>query len=478
MLHQKKIIVVLIFFMVTVVIPVYLYAQDPMKRQVSDVVTPNNLSSSIPIGNNSFNNGINNCNDNSGTKYYLLKTNYIIEGNAKFDGKTYDIKTNYGSVRIPLQNIAFIGQSREEIYRYKKTQLNPLGRTDLLKFAEWCVANSLLQEAILEYENALQVAGDNVTTDIIRQRIITLKKNIAEINNVDQVASNTVNNFSKGEIDGSFITDSDIKYGNNHIKAAKNLADNFKRHVQPILMKNCVHADCHGISKGNPQKFILTHNVPTESGTVNSLQNNLNACLLYIDLESPMRSSLLNFFIVPHAKYTPPFNVESDEYNKVVAWVQLAAKNLPLIKVSDLAKLFSDPQPILTSEVITSEYIASDPNKTVPSVKFEMVNPKVTTNLPASFQEVVDLQNQANNNRMYSNNNVTKNHSAIPRSTQPTTSPANQTSFPMPAKINNDVTVSTTSNENIFNLVNIDENDIDRTDPMIFNKMYHPNIVR
>jgi hypothetical protein len=449
MLCQKNIIQFFVFLFVVVVIPVYLYSQGVAGLQTEGNTNPNLISTTDSKNtntNSSFTN-INNRNDNSETKYYLLKTNYIIEGIARHDGKNYDIKTSYGSIKIPSQNVAFIGQSRDEIYIYKKNLLNPLDKADSLKFAEWCVGNNFLQEAITEYENAMQLANDNVTTSIIKQRILTIKKNIA-------AANKTGNNFKSDENeiedDLGLGLSSDMKTSNERVKVVKKLTDNFKRHVQPILLRNCAVSGCHSVGRDRVEgisasKFLL---LPSSDNTVvNFSQENLNTCLLYVDFEYPMRSRLLNYVIVPHGRYTPSFNVESDEYNKVVSWVQLMVKNMPLIKSSEFAGLFSNARFNSLSRVEDGKYITADLNTaTSSSNNFDNVVPNPVTNLPAGFKEVVNLQNQATNKQ--NPINVTKN---------PTPNPTN------------------TINPN---LTNTTEKEIDQTDPTIFNKIYHPKSIQ
>jgi hypothetical protein len=462
MIRQKNIfIVVLIFISVAVVFNVRLYGQEGnIGLPNSNVAMPEIANPPTHINNAKNDNDTDNS-GNSDTQYYLLKTNYIIEGKAKFDGKTYDIKTSYGSVRIPQQNVAFIGKSRLEIYNYRKTQFNPSSTTELMQFASWCAMHNFLTEAVAEYENALRVAEDNVTANIIKQRI----SSITGTNNPNP------NNPNKSANDHNIINPAvnweGINSSSDQIKAAKNLTDNFRRHVQPILMKNCAVADCHssaGDRVGNiaARKFIL---VPATSGEfVNFSRENLNTCLLYVDLEYPMRSNLLNFIIVPHSRYTPPFNVESDEYNKITAWIQLAAKNIPLIKTSNLAHLFSNAQPALPSNpVVAGTYITAELNTTTQPANFDTSTANTTTNLPASFKEVVNLQNQMSNKKTLPNN-VTKNQ------------------FTPPTKITDKVTQNSETSQQ-FQTTNIEAvylegKNVDNTDPMIFNRMYHPNVTR
>jgi hypothetical protein len=449
MIRQKNIfVVILIFISVAVVFNVRLYGQEGnIGLQNSNVAVPEiaNPSTHTDNAKNNAQNDTDNNTGNSDTQYYLLKTNYIIEGKAKFDGKTYDIKTSYGSVRIPQPNVAFIGKSRLEVYKYRKTQFDPSSTTELMQFASWCAMHNFLTEAVAEYENALRVAEDNVTANIIRQRIAS----ITGANNPNKSANdnNIINPAANWE---------GINSSSDQIKAAKNLTDNFRRHVQPILTKNCAIADCHssaGDRVGNiaARKFML---VPATSGEfAHFYRENLNTCLLYVDLEYPMRSNLLNFIIVPHSRYTPPFNVESDEYNKVAAWIQLAAKNIPLIKTSNLAHLFSNAQPALPSNpVVAGTYITAELNATTQPANFDTSTTNTTTNLPASFKEVVNLQNQMSSKKPLPNN-VTKNQ------------------FTPPTK------ATEQKQPNGIEAVSLD-NEVDNTDPMIFNRMYHPKVAR
>lgn len=444
---------------------------NPQFNLTKNNETANNLS------NTESNN--NNCNNNSAVQYYLLNTNYIIEGIAKHDGKTYDIKTSYGNVKIPSQNVSFVGLSRKEVYNYRRTQQNPTNNIGLMRFAEWCVSCNFFNEAISEYENALLITNDNITADIIRQRIISVKKIIAENNKSDNNISNTKES-NVVSIDNSNIWNSN---NSNHINAAKNLSYKFQQHVQPILIKNC--QSCHSPPKDNrriyvTQKFILTPNITGKLTSKNSHEN-LKTCLQYIDLEFPMKSNLLNFIVIPHATYTPPFNVESDEYNKIVEWIQLAAKNMPLIRNSEFAHLFTNIKTVPHSSNTADTYITAEFNTADnSSAKYENTKPNLAANLPASFQDVVDLQNRTNNKNSFSNN-VTKNHNTDSLNVQTTAQPT-KSNFPPTEKTNNKSLImnpiKTTTDYNIPDNT-AEENHVnynaDSTDPSIFNRMYHPD---
>ncbi|MDR1925797.1 MAG: hypothetical protein LBQ66_15635 [Planctomycetaceae bacterium] len=395
-------------------------------------------------------------------KYYLLRTNYIIEGKAKFDGKTYDIKTSNVSVKVPAQNVEFIGNSRNDIYQYRKTQFNPTDSIELIRFAQWCVSNNFLHEAIVEYENAGMVAADNITADVIKDGIIAVKKKLANTIDKKPTGINSANNDkiinATANLDTAKLNTA--KSDTIQIKTAKNLADQFALHVQPIIVKNCAMSNCHGIDNakqngifGGTKKFrFICGQLPNAKNT----QYNLNECISHIDMSYPMRSRLLSMLVVPHSGYAPPFNVESNEYHKLIDWIQLAAKNLPLIKNSELAPLFSNQNK--TSPYVTANLnldtskieTASTQPAPIPTTSPQPKNTNLPDNLPAGFQEIINIQKISHNTNQ--NNKTT----TQPINTQPN------------------------SKEKICTIPNCTETNhadcqiVDNTDPKIFNAKFHP----
>ena len=232
-------------------------------------------------------------------QFYLLRTGYLLEGSATFDGKHYTVQTPFGSMNVPVQNVELVGKSKGDIYQYKRSNVDPANCNALIRFAEWCVSNGFTEEGIAEYQRAGQIASNTAFAGLIRQRLDTLQQN---------EPSNTVPETP--------ITPAEIA-------VSRQMFESFVRRVQPVLVNRCISTDCHGTT-GN-QQFKM--GIPREPLGSTS-QRNLQAVLAYIDLDAPTESPLLLALITPHGGTKTVLSTESGSYIQSAQWIQQVAKEL------------------------------------------------------------------------------------------------------------------------------------------------------
>ncbi|MDR2117532.1 MAG: hypothetical protein LBP87_14240 [Planctomycetaceae bacterium] len=248
-------------------------------------------------------------------QFYLLRTGFLTEGTATNDGKQYLLKTNFGTMSVPVANVEFVGETREDVYRYKKGFTNNRDCKELIKLAEWCFNNKLTQQGIAEYQLALQAAPNTILADVIRKRLETLQNSTSEPTGLSGVQ--TVFSQSSEESDNT-----EFNRWKNGIP--KPVVDSFAKIVQPVLVSRCAATDCHG--SGSENQFKLS--IPSHTHG-NTTYRNLQSVLQWIDLDYPVESQLLSVLISYHGGTKAAFSVESTQYNNIVQWVRLTAKELP-----------------------------------------------------------------------------------------------------------------------------------------------------
>ncbi|MDR2705895.1 MAG: hypothetical protein LBC02_08980 [Planctomycetaceae bacterium] len=250
------------------------------------------------------------------SRFYLLRTGFLTEGTATNDGKQYLLKTNFGTMSVPVANVEFVGATREDVYHYKRGIINGNDCNDLIKLAEWCLNNKLQQQGIAEYQRALQTAPNSILADVIRKRLEML-------NDSESVSSNGLSNI-RTELASSSNESGDIGMTRWVNGIPKPIVDSFAKKVQPVLVSRCAAADCHGsISENQFKLSIPSHTLG------NTTYRNLRSVLQWIDLDYPTESQLLSVLVSYHGGTKAPFSVESTQYNNIVQWVRLAAKELP-----------------------------------------------------------------------------------------------------------------------------------------------------
>jgi hypothetical protein len=262
--------------------------------------------------------------------FYLLRTGSILEGTATFDGRHYIVQTQFGTMNIPVQSVAFVGNSRMDVYLHKRSGIDPADFNALIRFAEWCISNGFIEEGIAEYQRAERVASTAVFAGIVQQRLETLRQ------------MGTADSFQELP-----IPQADIPVAPSaEFSVSRQAFESFARLVQPILVNRCIAADCHG-THGDRQ-FKL--GIPQES-MGSTARRNLQAVLPYIDRDYPMESPILLALITPHGGARTALTTESSLYIQAAQWVQQVARELPserrtertpadTIRVSELPEQF------------------------------------------------------------------------------------------------------------------------------------------
>jgi hypothetical protein len=371
-------------------------------------------------------------------RFYLLRTGFLTEGTATNDGKQYLLKTNFGTMSVPVANVEFVGATREDVYHYKRGTVKGNDCNDLIKLAEWCLNNKLQQQGIAEYQRALQTAPNSILADVIRKRLEMLHDS-------ETTSSNGLSNIR------TVLPSSSDESGDTGITRwvngiPKPIADSFAKKVQPVLVSRCAAADCHGSVSENQFKLSIPRHT-----LGNTTYRNLRSVLQWIDLDYPTESQLLSVLVSYHGGAKASFSVESTQYNNIVQWVRLAAKELPTEYRSQVAAHKNN-------DVRTNKKESEFPLKgetLPPALRNAMIaaQPVLKTNQPETPTTFL----------------VSSNSDSIPVGTSPAL-PSNYT----PTRLN----ISDSSNlpkSTSFDLPPTDNfsKDKDPFDPRIFNSRYH-----
>ncbi len=259
--------------------------------------------------------------DATATKYYLLRTGFLLEGTATAEGKNFAIRTDFGTIHVPVTNVEFVGQTKQDIYRYKKNSVDAANSNELMKLAEWCLSHRLTKESLFEYGRALHVAPNSTLAGVIRRRL-------QEAAAADKAGTDdSGNELEKQRLSGAAILErkDETELSRWASNLPKSVVEEYAKKVQQALLAGCAAADCHGTNSENRFKLAKPSQL---IGT--TTYENLQAIMPWINLDYPTDSPILNAMVTFHGGAKPAYSVESKQYDNVIQWIQLAAKELPL----------------------------------------------------------------------------------------------------------------------------------------------------
>lgn len=350
--NRKNLIGKLIFFLLIFFAPFCLLkAQDPLwqgygasgKSQM-----PSGLSEDVVVV------------DPNVERFFLMKSGLLMQAFGTKGETHYEVRTEALNMQVPIENVEFIGENREQVWLYKKSQIDPTNCSQLMKLAEWCLNNNFQTEGIEQYQSALRVAPNDQLANFIRQRISTVKP-----------PSDEKTNIPESGIHVAEIQDNDPELTRWVNGVPNSVFDTFSKKVQPILVQRCASAACHGSNSENQYKI----NIPRQSGG-RTTSMNLRSSVQWIDTENPGNSPLLSALVTSHVGKKALFSVESDQYNHFVEWIQLAAKELP-----------SDLNPQLVARLKNQQKMVPDLPIPSTSIKTDMLPKHLQESLAAQKME-------------------------------------------------------------------------------------------
>ncbi|MDR3111270.1 MAG: hypothetical protein LBU65_16500, partial [Planctomycetaceae bacterium] len=246
----------------------------------------------------------------------LLKTGMLVEGTIKQIETGYQVKTYFGSMTVPLANVERLGSSKQEIYQYKQSLVFSENTQDLIKLAEWCLANNMKEEGIAEYRRAKESATNQHLVKYIEERLATLT-NVKSNSDYVMLPSETPETENVSEYASNNGTNIDDNLGVWSAKVPRSVYDGFAKKIQPILVNRCGASDCHG-SKSESEFVLFT----TRQHGTSATMRNLRSTLKYIDSTSPNESPLLALPMQIHGRTKPVFTKQNHaQFETLQQWV-------------------------------------------------------------------------------------------------------------------------------------------------------------
>ena len=238
----------------------------------------------------------------------VLKSGEIIEGDISQSPGGYLIQKTGGSMLLPFDQVQLEALDKHDAYaKLRQTVIEdtPAGH---LSLARWCMRHQLYDEAKRELEETLERAPSSAEAKLTLRRLEEIINPQAPLHETRQKSAAEA--FAPPPAVSLAGLDQDT-------------ARVYTTRVQPLLLKKCGNASCHG----NPETsdFEL---LPVRGGSRITSERNLAAVLKRIDVAKPDASDLLTGFAGNHGRGgRPVFNgPEADRQLKILQdWIEQVA---------------------------------------------------------------------------------------------------------------------------------------------------------
>ena len=245
-------------------------------------------------------------------RYVLLTNGQVLRGRVLLDGDRYVVSTSTSEMRIPREDVEHVCRSLAEGYQLKRAAVLSGGGRERLRLIQWCFAQNMLDEAEAELNEAQQQPdANNPRYDLLRRRLKLAREPARPAPPpaplVEPPTSDAQLDVLVRTLPGSAV-------------------ETFSQTVQPLLLKNCAAAGCHGaLPRSDFQLIRLARGVtPTRKVT----QRNLHAALAWIDRGDPEKSKLLTAAAQAHGNtaHNKFEGTEGAVFRHLAQWVQQVSR--------------------------------------------------------------------------------------------------------------------------------------------------------
>ena len=398
----------------------------------------------------------------------LLNNDRIVQGEILSSGDVVQVRSDLGLITIPRCDITLVATTLREVYQFKKE--NTLQITDnILKLADWCVTNQLIDEAVVEFDRAILLADHPQQAEAIHSRKNAVLSMFAERHNqVDMVEQEKQ------------------KYRQWKEKIPAATFATFKREILPILVQNCTGIACHSSNSLNEFRFIANPN----NNDVD-VAKNLQVILRYVTPGVPEESPLVLIPKDSHGRTKQIFTMQNfAKYEKLNIWTYQVANEMdayyPLDETDRKRQpSVTRPQAEKNDEVKTIQP-TSGGNITFPMPGESLVDDTQfvnaqSSNLPKQNQPSSLAQGLPHNtgaSNLSQQQRVTFDFFGQRSIVVPGTSPGGWQGHTLPGLQNNrETNVMTHSSTESFEQTNLLQQlqraPVDPFDPVLFNRQYH-----
>ena len=276
----------------------------------------------------------------------LLKTGYMIIGEATLEKNVYNVFGAKGKPKIPAYKVEYAGTDRSDIYRYKRTLPSAASYDGIYALAKWCVVNAMYEEAIAEFQNCKSYISYPQMLKTLDKEIVAVEQIMINVQKRENAANVVVESIQDGLNENA--SEEHFDYKSWGLVVAPTVLEKFKKEVQPQLLRRCGATDCHG--SNSKQEFRLTAPLQKYS-TAEATLRNLKATFDQIDFQEPSASPLFVYPQRNHGGAKPIYTRQTkNQLTPIYNWAQLIPNTMPDFVDKYIEQKVQKNKPIRTSD--------------------------------------------------------------------------------------------------------------------------------
>ena len=230
-------------------------------------------------------------NDNS-SGILVLADGKVLDGHFLPRPDGYEVEVQGGRMFIESARVRFIARDFEDAYQRMRASFSELTPQSHMELARWCLTNKRTDLARREVLDALHKDPNRIDAQRLLQSLIQQSEQSAKSS-----GGSGLSEFPSLARPAGPVPEARSLAG-----LSRSVAQDFTRHIQPILMNKCSNAGCHGVRTTSSFQLTSSH----RGTSVSIAERNLAAVMKQIDLSRPSSSPLLSALEGNHANTSAP----------------------------------------------------------------------------------------------------------------------------------------------------------------------------
>jgi hypothetical protein len=230
-------------------------------------------------------------NDNS-SGILVLADGKVLDGRFLPRPDGYEVEVQGGRMFIESARVRFIARDFEDAYQRMRASFSELTPQSHMELARWCLTNKRTDLARREILDALHKDPNRIDAQRLLQRLVQQS----------EPTKKSSGRSGLSEFPSLAKPAGPLPEARSLAGLSRSVAQDFTRHVQPILMNKCSNAGCHGVRTTSSFQLTSMH----RGTSVSIAERNLAAVMKQIDLTRPSSSPLLSVLEGNHANTSEP----------------------------------------------------------------------------------------------------------------------------------------------------------------------------
>ena len=230
----------------------------------------------------------------------------------------YEVEVAAGRMFIESERVRFLARDIDDAYKTLRNSYGAMTPDAHMQLARWCLTNQLSEQARREVLDALNLDPNRTEAKRMLESLLQSESRSASSQRTGSGLTEypTLREAVTSKVESRSLAG-----------LSRSVAQDFTRHLQPLLMNKCGNSGCHGGRTTTTFQLTSAHRGSNPS----IAEKNLAAVLKQIDLRYPSESPILASLDAAHGGLpTPIFRGRSgaQQLGILKAWVLRAANDI------------------------------------------------------------------------------------------------------------------------------------------------------